>query len=173
VLKTFKIGGIHPPENKLTSGGKIQKLPVPEQVIIPLGQHIGAPASPVVKKGDAVKAGQLIGQATGFVSANVHSSVSGTVTAVESRPDAAGLLKPCIVIQVEGDEWVPEVDLSEKIERHTDLPKEEIIKAISAGTLNLTASGLKSFKTASFKLIKPTKIIKKEMPKPVIYSKRP
>ena len=132
MLKTFKIGGIHPPENKLTSGGKIQKLPVPEQVIIPLGQHIGAPASPVVKKGDAVKAGQLIGQATGFVSANVHSSVSGTVTAVESRPDAAGLLKPCIVIQVEGDEWVPEVDLSEKIERHTDLPKEEIIKAISA-----------------------------------------
>lgn len=59
MLKTFKIGGVHPPENKLTSGGKIQKLPVPEQVIIPLGQHIGAPATPVVQKGDTVKAGQL------------------------------------------------------------------------------------------------------------------
>ena len=106
MLKTFKIGGVHPPENKLTSGGKIQKLPVPEQVIIPLGQHIGAPATPVVQKGDTVKAGQLIGQASGFVSANVHSSVSGTVLAVENRPDAAGLQKPCVVIKVEGDEWM-------------------------------------------------------------------
>jgi len=132
VLKTFKIGGVHPPENKLTSGGKIQKLPVPEQVIIPLGQHIGAPATPVVQKGDTVKAGQLIGQASGFVSANVHSSVSGTVLAVENRPDAAGLQKPCVVIKVEGDEWMEGIDRSEKIDHNITASQEEILKAITA-----------------------------------------
>lgn len=132
MLKTFKIGGVHPPENKLTSGGKIQTLPLPEQVVIPLGQHIGAPAAPVVQKGDKVKAGQLIGQASGFVSANVHSSVSGTVLAVENRADAAGLPKPCVVIQVEGDEWVAEVDRSEKIEHNITASQEEILKAINA-----------------------------------------
>lgn len=132
MLKTFKIGGVHPPENKLTSGGKIQKLPVPEQVIIPLGQHIGAPATPVVQKGDTVKAGQLIGQASGFVSANVHSSVSGTVLAVENRPDAACLQKPCVVIKVEGDEWMEGIDRSEKIDHNITAPKNEILKAITA-----------------------------------------
>lgn len=132
MLKTFKIGGVHPPENKLTSGGKIQKLPVPEQVIIPLGQHIGAPATPVVQKGDTVKAGQLIGQASGFVSANVHSSVSGTVLAVENRPDAAGLQKPCVVIKVEGDEWMEGIDRSEKIDHNITASQEEILKAITA-----------------------------------------
>lgn len=132
MLKTFKIGGVHPPENKLTSGGKIQKLPVPEQVIIPLGQHIGAPATPVVQKGDTVKAGQLIGQASGFVSANVHSSVSGTVLAVENRPDAAGLQKTCVVIKVEGDEWMEGIDRSEKIDHNITASQEEILKAITA-----------------------------------------
>ena len=132
MLKTFKIGGVHPPESKLTSGGKIQRLPVPEQVIIPLGQHIGAPATPVVQKGDTVKAGQLIGQASGFVSANVHSSVSGTVLAVENRPDAAGLQKPCVVIKVEGDEWMEGIDRSEKIDHNITASQEEILKAITA-----------------------------------------
>ena len=63
MLKTFKIGGVHPPENKLSAAGKIQVLPIPEKVIIPLGQHIGAPATPIVQKGDKVKTGQLIAQA--------------------------------------------------------------------------------------------------------------
>ena len=105
MLKTFRIGGVHPPENKLSAGEKIQVLPVPEQVIIPLSQHIGAPATPVVQKGDSVKAGQLIAQATGFVSANIHSSVSGTVVSVDNVTDAAGLSKPAITIKTEGDEW--------------------------------------------------------------------
>ena len=84
MLKTFKIGGVHPPENKLSAAGKIQVLPIPEKVIIPLGQHIGAPATPIVQKGDKVKTGQLIAQASGFVSANIHSSVSGTVSAIDN-----------------------------------------------------------------------------------------
>lgn len=132
MLKTFKIGGVHPPENKRSSGEKIQILPLPEQVVIPLGQHIGAPATPFVQKGDKVKVGQLIAQATGFVSANIHSSVSGTVVAIDNVIDAAGLSKPAITIKVEGDEWLPEIDRSEKIEHHLSLGKEEIIKAIAA-----------------------------------------
>lgn len=132
MLKTFKIGGVHPPENKISASEQIQVLPIPEQVIIPLGQHIGAPATPVVQKGDTVKAGQLIAQAAGFVSANVHSSVSGTVVSIDNFTDAAGLSKPAITIKVEGDEWMPEIDRSDKVEHNITLSKEEIIKAISA-----------------------------------------
>ena len=105
MLKTFKIGGVHPPENKLSAGEAIVTLPLPEQVIIPLSQHIGAPAVPTVKKGDHVKAGQVIGQAAGFISANIHSSVSGTVVNIEAVTDASGYPRPSVIIQVEGDEW--------------------------------------------------------------------
>lgn len=132
MLKTFRIGGVHPPENKLSASEKIKVLSVPEQVIIPLGQHIGAPATPVVQKGDSVKAGQLIAQAAGFVSANIHSSVSGTVVAIDNVIDAAGLSKPAITIKVEGDEWIPEIDRTDKIEHNISLTKEEIVKAIAA-----------------------------------------
>lgn len=132
MLKTFRIGGVHPPENKMTSGGAIRKMPVPEQVVIPLGQHIGAPAAPVVQKGDVVKAGQLIGQAAGFVSANVHSSVSGTVVDITSCKDAAGFPKPCVVIKVEGDEWAEGIDCSPKIDHNITASREDILKAISA-----------------------------------------
>ena len=132
MLKTFKIGGVHPPENKLSAGSKIQALPIPEQVIIPLSQHIGAPATPVVQKGDNVKVGQLIAGASGFVSANIHSPVSGTVVSIANITDAAGLSKPAITIQVEGDEWIDDIDRSEKILNSNNLTKEEIIKAITA-----------------------------------------
>ena len=132
MLKTFKIGGVHPPENKLSAGSKIQALPIPEQVIIPLSQHIGAPATPVVQKADNVKVGQLIAGASGFVSANIHSSVSGTVVSIDNITDAAGLSKPAITIQVEGDEWIDDIDRSEKILNSNNLTKEEIIKAITA-----------------------------------------
>lgn len=131
MLKTFRIGGVHPPENKLSAGEKIKVLPVPEQVIIPLGQHIGAPATPIVQKGDMVKTGQLIAQASGFVSANIHSSVSGTVVAIDNFTDAAGLSKPAITIKVEGDEWMPGIVKTGKVEHNITLSKEEIIKAIA------------------------------------------
>ena len=73
MFKTFPKGGIHPPENKLTADKPIVVLPLPPQVTVPVSQHIGAPATPMVEKGAAVKAGQLIAQAKGFVSANIHS----------------------------------------------------------------------------------------------------
>ncbi|MGM9548426.1 MAG: electron transport complex subunit RsxC [Faecousia sp.] len=77
-------GGVHPTENKeYTEHLALQKFPEPDTVIIPLSMHIGAPANPVVQPGDAVKVGQLIGEQAGFISAPVHSSVSGTVIAVE------------------------------------------------------------------------------------------
>ena len=105
MLKTFKIGGIHPAGNKLSAGRHIEKLPLPKIVFIPIAQHIGAPAKPIVQIGDKVKAGQLIAQAGGFVSANIHSSVSGTVKKFALAPDSGGYPKQCIVIEREGDDW--------------------------------------------------------------------
>ena len=83
MLKTFKIGGVHPPENKLSANTKIEVLPLPKTVFIPVAQHIGAPSTPVVKRGDEVKAGQVIAKSSSFVSTNIHSSVSGKVKKVD------------------------------------------------------------------------------------------
>ena len=91
MLKTFPIGGVHPPENKLTADIPIEYLPVPESVIIPVSQHIGSPANPVVNKGDTVKTGQVIAAGKGFVSANIHSSVSGKVSKIDLAADSSGL----------------------------------------------------------------------------------
>jgi len=85
--RTFSIGGIHPQENKLSREVQIETFPLQDVAYISMVQHLGAPAEPVVQKGDKVKVGQVIGKPTGFVSGFVHSSVSGTVTAVEPRGD--------------------------------------------------------------------------------------
>ena len=131
MLKTFRIGGIHPPENKLSADSNIQRLALPEVAYIPLGQHIGAPATAVVAKGDAVKVGQLIAKANGFVSANIHSSVSGTVKGIETAVDASGYPRPVIAIEVAGDEWEESVDRSEEIVENISLSAEEIGKRIA------------------------------------------
>ena len=111
-LKTFRRGGVHPAENKFTAGAAIQTLPPPAQVSIPLGQHLGKPAEAVVQRGDEVKAGQLIGTSSGFISANVHSSVSGKVKKIDLVVDAAGVPRPAIIIDVAGDEWAEGIDTS-------------------------------------------------------------
>ncbi|MBR5642834.1 MAG: electron transport complex subunit RsxC, partial [Salinivirgaceae bacterium] len=77
--------------------------------------HIGAPANAVVQKGDKVKVGQLIGEANGFVSANIHSSVSGTVSKIDVAPDVSGFKKPAVFIDVEGDEWLETIDRSDAL----------------------------------------------------------
>jgi electron transport complex protein RnfC len=105
MLKTFRIGGIHPPENKLSAGKKIVTLPPPRQVVIPLSQHAGAPAKLLVAKGNEVKTGMLIAEASGFISANIHSSVSGVVSKIEDVADAGGYKKPAVVIDVKDDIW--------------------------------------------------------------------
>ncbi|MDH6341637.1 electron transport complex protein RnfC [Parabacteroides sp. PFB2-12] len=138
MLKTFRIGGIHPPENKLSAGKAIQTLALPKQVIIPLSQHIGAPATAVVKKGDEVKVGSLIGQASGFVSANIHSSVSGKVNKIDNVLDASGYRRPAVFIDVEGDEWEEAIDRQEGFVKAFDLTSKEIVQKITdAGIVGL------------------------------------
>lgn len=104
-------GGVHPPDWKELSNAKaVVTLPVPEQVIIPLSQHIGTPAESLVKVGDMVKKGQKIGEAKGFVSVPVHASISGKVTAVASFPHPAGKSLPAIQIESDGlDEWSEDI----------------------------------------------------------------
>ena len=86
-IRTFRIGGIHPEENKLTHEARTQVAAIPKQAIFPLSQHIGAPAKPVVQKGDRVKVGTMIAEAGGFVSAPIFSSVSGTVAKIDTAID--------------------------------------------------------------------------------------
>ena len=128
--RTFPKGGVHPEENKLSSDKPIITLPIPKQVIIPLGQCLGAPAEAIVKKGDEVKVGQLIGTAKGFISANVHSSVSGKVTKVDEIMDHTGYRKPAIFIDVEGDEWLEGIDTTDKLVGEITLSREEIINRV-------------------------------------------
>ncbi len=106
-LKTFP-GGLHPPDNKQWSAAKaIETCPLPDELVIPLSQHIGAPAEACVAKGDQVKKGQVIGQAKGFVSVPVHASTSGEVIAVEPRPHPSGRDLPAVVIRPDGEDlWI-------------------------------------------------------------------
>jgi len=124
-------GGVHPPDGKELSNAKaVVTLPVPEQVTIPLSQHIGAPAESLVKVGDIVKKGQKIGEAKGFVSVPIHASISGKVTAVASFPHPAGKSLPAIQIESDGlDEWSEEVNENLK---YKNLSPEEI-KSIIQG----------------------------------------
>jgi electron transport complex protein RnfC len=145
VLKTFKIGGIHPNDNKLSAGSAIQVLPVPQEVTVPVAQHIGAPAKPVVAVGDTVKVGQLLAEAGGFVSANVHSPVSGKVKKIEDFIDGNGYRKTGIIITVEGDEWVETIDRSTGIKREITLAPADIIKKI--GEMGLVGMGGATFPT--------------------------
>ena len=116
-MKTFKIGGVHPKDQKLSADKAIDTFPLPKQAIIPLSQHIGAPATPVVAKGDYVRVGQLIAKATGFMSANIHSPYSGTIEKIDTSIDAWGMASPSIFIKVEGDEWMPEINRKDDIIR--------------------------------------------------------
>lgn len=132
MLKTFRIGGIHPKEKKISAGQTIQPIAVPAQVIIPLSQHIGAPTQPIVKKGDTVKVGTLIGKTVGFVSANIHSSVSGTVLKIDKALDASGYKRDAVFIKVEGDEWEESIDRSPQLIKECDLSPAEILNKIAA-----------------------------------------
>lgn len=130
-MKTFSIGGVHPHGNKFSAGKPIFTAEVPAKAYILLGQHIGAPAKPIVAKGDEVKVGQKIAEAGGFVSAAIHSSVSGKVSKIDNVIDASGYPRPAIVIDVKGDEWLESIDRTDTIVRECSLTPEEIVKKVS------------------------------------------
>lgn len=106
-LKTFP-QGIHPSDSKeLTKELPVNNMPVPKKVVIPLSQHIGAPATCIVQVGDIVKTGQKIGEAAGFISANIHSSITGKVVKIDECNTPGGRRSKCVIIEGDGkDEWV-------------------------------------------------------------------
>jgi electron transport complex protein RnfC len=152
VLKTFSIGGIHPADRKISAGKSIEVLPLPKRVVVPVAQHIGAPAKTEVKKGDLVKAGQVIAKSGGFVSANIHSPVSGKVFKLDEVVDASGYRKPAVIIDVEGDEWEESIDRSETLKTEITLSPEEIVKKV--GEMGIVGMGGATF-PAHVKLAPP------------------
>lgn len=138
-MNTFRIGGVHPHDNKQYSAHQaITECPLPQKAIIPLVQHIGAPAQPVVEKGQKVKVGELLAKAGGFVSANIHSPFSGTITKIDSTVDAWGLRMPAIFMDVEGDEWLDNIDRTPALVRECQLESKAIVDKIAeAGIVGL------------------------------------
>ena len=140
-MKTFNIGGVHPAENKLSAGSPIREAALPKQAVFSMFQHIGAPAKPVVQKGDVVKVGTLLAEAGGFVSAPVYSSVSGKVNKIDAVLDASGTRRMAVIIDVEGDEWEESIDRSKDLVRLSDRPdldsKTIVEKIKNAGIVGL------------------------------------
>ena len=132
------MGGVHPEENKISTNAVIEQMPLPKQVAVLMNQHLGAPATPIVAKGDKVKVGQLIAEAQTFMCANIHSPVSGTVNKIDICKDMVGLSKNAIYIDVEGDEWMETIDRTPDIKRECSLePKEIIAKLKEMGIVGL------------------------------------
>ncbi|MFP4065667.1 MAG: electron transport complex subunit RsxC [Bacteroidales bacterium] len=132
-MKTFKLGGIHPAENKMAATQPIEELPLPKQGIVPVSQHLGAPAKLLVKRGDLVKTGQLIAEAAGFISANVHSPFTGKVKKIDNVIDASGYKRQAVIIDVaEEEEWDEGIDTSTDIMREVTAEPNEIIEKMKA-----------------------------------------
>jgi len=134
-LKTFA-GGIHPPDNKHWSSHKpIEDCPLPAEFVVPLSQHIGAPAVPCVEVGQSVARGEEVGAAKGFVSVSVHAPTSGTVVAVENRPHPGGTALPAVVIEPDGeDRWAEHIQPADPAE----LTVEEMVERVRvAGVVGL------------------------------------
>ena len=135
-------GGVHPSEHKEFSEHlALQRFPEPKTVVIQMSQHLGAPANPIVQVGDKVKVGQKIGEAAGFISAPVHSSVSGTVVAIEPRMHATrGCEMTAVVIESDGKN-----ELHESVKPHKsyeELTPDEIIEIIKeAGIVGMGGAG--------------------------------
>ena len=106
VQSAFKFhGGVHPQYNKdLAASKPIEAMPLPKQLVVSMSQHLGAPAKCLVKKGDVVAKGQLIGERNGFISANVHAPVAGTVAAVEPRMGPTGGWVDAVILDVAEDQ---------------------------------------------------------------------
>ena len=136
--KTFRIGGVHPHDNKISRAAATEIFPAIETAYVSMAQHLGAPATPIVAVGDVVKVGQVIAEPAGFISGYVHSPVSGTVKSIGPRTDIAGNMVPHVEITVEGDEWMEDIDRSETIVKDIPFTPEEIIEKVKkAGVVGL------------------------------------
>jgi electron transport complex protein RnfC len=143
--KTFRTGGVHPEDHKISSGVPITPLPLPKTVIIPITQHMGAPARIIVQRGDTVKTGQVIAVHEGFVSANIHASVSGRVGVIEAAMDSTGFKQMSVPIRVKGDEWVESIDRSETlVEEITLSPTEIVARILEAGVVGMGGASFPS-----------------------------
>ncbi|MBT8311601.1 MAG: electron transport complex subunit RsxC [Flavobacteriaceae bacterium] len=131
MLKTFPKGGIHPPENKLTSSKPIKRLPPPKAVYVPISQHIGIPAEIIVERKDKVEIGQVIAKSGGFVSSNIHSPVAGTVTKLDKIVDTSGYKKQCIVIRTDAKNESNFQETEYPLKKEITLKTEEILQHIS------------------------------------------
>ncbi len=141
-VKTFCIGGIHPDKHKITADSPITNAGLPEKVTIPVRQHIGAPAKILVQNGDKVKVGTLLAEADGVVSSNIHSSVSGTITKVDTCEGEFGYFENMITINVEGDDFEPSIKCSdEDTSEIPQDPKEIIEKIKAAGIVGMGGAG--------------------------------
>jgi len=129
-LKTFNRGGVHPHGNKRAAKSAVIVVDPPMQASIPLSQSLGAPSVPVVNKGDVVKVGQLIAKGEAFISSNIHSSVSGKVNKIDNVLDFSGYRKLSIIIDVDGDEWMEDIDRTTDIKKECDFSKEQILEII-------------------------------------------
>ncbi|POR00990.1 electron transporter RnfC [Alkalispirochaeta sphaeroplastigenens] len=145
-VKTFSVGGVHPPANKLTGHMAITELPPPATVMIPLSQHIGKPAEVVVERGAQVRVGTLLAKASGFISAAVHSSVSGKIKKIDTVIDAQGHRRDALVIAVEGDEWDEAVDTSPDLVEEISMDRGAIVSRISEA--GIVGAGGATFPTA-------------------------
>lgn len=136
MFKAFK-GGIHPKDMKqMTETMAIERMPIPTKLIIPIRQHIGAPANPIVEKGDLVKKGQVIAEAVGFVSSPVHATTSGKVLAVTEMPNPAYGSCLSIVLEPDGeDQWIEGLPMNRSWESLSNEALIEIIK--NAGVVGM------------------------------------
>ena len=107
---TFSKGGVHPPQNKFTPADRIIPIELPRRIVLPVSQHIGAPARPIVQRGSKVVRGQMVAEATGTVSAPVHTSISGTVRSIESCRVATGQYVPAIIIEADDNDHAADLE---------------------------------------------------------------
>lgn len=139
-------GGLHMPDNKAMSlTGPVTPMPIPPKLIIPLQQHIGAPAKPIVKIGDKVLKGQLLARPEGYVSVPVHAGTSGTVVAIEEHPvpHPSGMSAPCIVIETDGEDRQVELACYPDYDGMDESELRNIIR--DAGIVGLGGAGFPAF----------------------------
>lgn len=146
VKSSFKFhGGVHPQYNKdLAASKPIESMPLPKQLVVSMSQHLGAPAKCVVKKGDAVARGQLIGERNGFISVPVHSPVAGTVKAVEQRQGPAGGWADAVIIDVAEDQSATPPVLMPALDWKTASREDLLARVNDAGICGMGGAGFPS-----------------------------